>query len=186
MGFSLFARRYSGYHESSVHLARTYAPDERYSYCSLFLLVLRCFTSQGLLHADVTLRISHIKQDGFPHSDTSGSKAINRLPETFRRLIASFFAILGQGIHRVLLCLSCGTLYTTIFCFYPANGGVHFDTPVTVMSRDFQLPMRIRMSKIQCLQKRKPPQGAVFERFATRGPYGLSAPKKFGFRFVDT
>ena len=37
---------------------------------------------------------------GFPHSDISGSKATNRLPEAFRRLVASFIATLGQGIHR--------------------------------------------------------------------------------------
>ena len=54
------------------------------------------------------------KTDGFPHSDISGSKANNRLPEAFRRLIASFIATLGQGIHRALLCLSYGDLNTTI------------------------------------------------------------------------
>ena len=58
LGFSLFARRYSGYHESRVPSARTYAPTERNSYCSLFLLVLRCFTSQGSHHASVTSRIT--------------------------------------------------------------------------------------------------------------------------------
>ena len=57
MGFSLFARRYSGYHASRVLLARTYAPTERNSYCSLFLRVLRCFTSPGSLHAGGTPRI---------------------------------------------------------------------------------------------------------------------------------
>src|SRR3989338_2306671 len=51
---------------------------------------------------------------GFPHSDISGSKATNRLPEAFRRLVASFIAVLGQGIHRVLLCLSYGDLHSTI------------------------------------------------------------------------
>ena len=54
------------------------------------------------------------KTAGFPHSDISGSKATNRLPEAFRRLVASFIAVLGQGIHRALLCLSYGDLYTTI------------------------------------------------------------------------
>ena len=39
---------------------------------------------------------------GFPHSDISGSQATYRLPGAFRRLVASFIAILGQGIHRVL------------------------------------------------------------------------------------
>ncbi len=42
----------------------------------------------------------------FPHSDISGSKATYRLPEAFRRLVTSFIAILGQGIHRVLFSVS--------------------------------------------------------------------------------
>ncbi len=42
----------------------------------------------------------------FPHSDISGSQATNRLPEAFRRLVTSFIAILGQGIHRVLFSVS--------------------------------------------------------------------------------
>src|SRR3989344_5120161 len=70
------------------------------------------------------------KTVGFPHSDISGSKATNRLPEAFRRLVASFIAVLGQGIHRVLLCLSYGDLYST-----PAlslrKGGTHSHSPRT-------------------------------------------------------
>ena len=57
---------------------------------------------------------------GFPHSDISGSKATNRLPEAFRRLVASFIAVLGQGIHRALLCLSYGDLHST-FIHTPAH-----------------------------------------------------------------
>ena len=57
MGSSLFARRYWGNNESRVLSARTYAPTEHNSYCSLFLRVLRCFTSPGSLHASVTSRI---------------------------------------------------------------------------------------------------------------------------------
>ncbi len=118
LGFSLFARRYSGYHESRVPCRRSIGRTERNSYCSLFLLVLRCFTSQGSLRADVTPRIFSSRLKGFPHSDTSGSKATYRLPGAFRRLVASFIAVLGQGIHRALLiCFSCGDLYSTrTFC----------------------------------------------------------------------
>ena len=54
------------------------------------------------------------KTVGFPHSDISGSKATNRLPEAFRRLVASFIAVLGQGIHRALLCLPYGDLNITL------------------------------------------------------------------------
>ena len=61
------------------------------------------------------------KTVGFPHSDISGSKATNRLPEAFRRLVASFIAVLGQGIHRVLLCLSYGDLHSTIQITLPRH-----------------------------------------------------------------
>src|SRR3989338_10518275 len=61
------------------------------------------------------------KTAGFPHSDISGSKATNRLPEAFRRLVASFIAVLGQGIHRVLLCLSYGDLHSTLILHSPAT-----------------------------------------------------------------
>ena len=61
------------------------------------------------------------KTVGFPHSDISGSKATNRLPEAFRRLVASFIAVLGQGIHRVLLCLSYGDLNITTIFSLPAH-----------------------------------------------------------------
>ena len=59
------------------------------------------FHFPGFALKGVTPRVS-AEAEGFPHSDISGSKATNRLPEAFRRLVASFFAILGQGIHRVL------------------------------------------------------------------------------------
>jgi hypothetical protein len=57
LGFSLFARRYLGYHASCVQSARTYAPTEHNSYCYLFLRVLRCFTSPSSHYAGVTPRI---------------------------------------------------------------------------------------------------------------------------------
>ena len=38
---------------------------------------------------------------GFPHSETSGSMATNRLPGAFRWFIASFIALTSLGIHRV-------------------------------------------------------------------------------------
>src|SRR3989344_1537485 len=92
------------------------------------------------------------KTVGFPHSDISGSKATNRLPEAFRRLVASFIAVLGQGIHRVLLCLSYGDLHSTsIFCTpsyrnYSLYGGF--------------LLFHIRMSKIPVsLEMKTAPRG---------------------------
>jgi len=55
----------------------------------LFLWLLRCFTSPGLLHypmdSDNDVLIFH--QDGFPHSDISGSQVACHLTEAFRRLL---------------------------------------------------------------------------------------------------
>ena len=50
----------------------------------------------------------------FPHSEISGSKIIRHLPEAYRRQIASFIAILNQGIHRTLLTILLGKLKTTL------------------------------------------------------------------------
>jgi hypothetical protein len=61
--------------------------------CFLFLWVLRCFTSDKQ-------KDDHF-QIGFPHSDISGSKVQNHLPEAFRRLSTSFIAFISQGIHRI-------------------------------------------------------------------------------------
>lgn len=165
LGFSLFARRYSGYHESSVPSARTYAPTERYSYCSLFLLVLRCFTSQGSLHADVTPRIFSSRLKGFPHSDISGSKATNRLPEAFRRLVASFIAVLGQGIHRALLCLSYGDLHSTIFYLHFATPRGNEAVRVAITFCIF-VCQRLRILR----NERTALEGGSFA-FTTRGPF---------------
>ena len=72
------------------------------------------------------------KTVGFPHSDISGSKATNRLPEAFRRLVASFIAVLGQGIHRALLCLPYGDLHSTPILLHPRTreplpcAGLHY------------------------------------------------------------
>ncbi len=93
LGFSLFARRYSGYHESCVPLARIIAPAERNSYCSLFLRVLRCFTSPGSLLAGVTPRIpvqnwrvspfGHLRIKGYkppPRSFSQVSRVLHSRP----------------------------------------------------------------------------------------------------------
>ncbi len=76
LGFSLFARRYSGYHESCVPCRRSIGRTERNSYCSLFLRVLRCFTSPGSLHAGVTPRIpvQHWRVSPFGHLRITGYK----------------------------------------------------------------------------------------------------------------
>lgn len=73
LGSSRFARRYLG------NIVTT-------SHCFLFLLVLRCFTSQGALLVLLRYRVIEVYSIGFPHSDISGSKVIRHLPEAYRRL----------------------------------------------------------------------------------------------------
>ena len=41
-----------------------------------------------------------IKPAGFPHSDISGSKPVQRLTEAFRSYTTSFIASWRLGIHR--------------------------------------------------------------------------------------
>ena len=102
------------------------------------------------------------KTVGFPHSDISGSKATNRLPEAFRRLVASFIAVLGQGIHRVLLCLPYGDLHSTL----TTRTLFHHDGEVVVV----QLPMHIRMSKIGVpIRNENRPKGRFSCALCTRG-----------------
>jgi hypothetical protein len=45
-------------------------------------------------------RLPPMKAAGLPHSDISGSKPSQRLPEAFRSFLASFIASRCQGIHR--------------------------------------------------------------------------------------
>ncbi|KKW43150.1 MAG: hypothetical protein UY93_C0004G0002 [Parcubacteria group bacterium GW2011_GWA1_56_13] len=91
LGFSLFARRYLGYHESCVPLARTYAPAERNSSCSLFLRVLRCFTSPGSLHTGVTPRITvqHCRVSPFGYLRIKGYKPPPRSFSQVSRVLLS-------------------------------------------------------------------------------------------------
>src|SRR3989344_2595437 len=93
------------------------------------------------------------KTVGFPHSDISGSKATNRLPEAFRRLVASFIAVLGQGIHRVLLCLSYGDLHSTPshFCSVAGTLPPHAEVGQAVCRGG------LYRNRARCLSKKTPP-----------------------------
>jgi hypothetical protein len=71
-------------------------------HCFLFLRLLRCFTSPGLL-MQLTLHIITIYVIGFSHSEISGSKLASQLPEAFRRHATSFLASISQGIHHSLI-----------------------------------------------------------------------------------
>ncbi len=136
----------------------------------LFLQVLRCFTSLGSLSQALLSRVSAY-MDGFPHSEISGSKATNHLPEAYRRLVTSFIAVLGQGIHRAPLRLLCGNLNTTICYLHSSTRSLFLRDEVSITL------MRIRMSKsIRVFLKRKNRPSRRFFRVCTRGPYGLSAP----------
>ena len=72
--------------------------------CSLFLRLLRCFTSAGSLFNILCVKAIPVYGTRFPHSDTSGSKVTTHLPEAFRSYVTSFIAILCQGIHHTPLC----------------------------------------------------------------------------------
>lgn len=75
LGFFLIARRYTGN-----------------NYCSLLLWVLRCFISPGAL-CTISVHLSRMTEIRFPHSEISGSKVVRHLPETYRSLTTSFFAM---------------------------------------------------------------------------------------------
>ena len=136
------------------------------------------------------------KTVGFPHSDISGSKATNRLPEAFRRLVASFIAVLGQGIHRALLCLSYGDLHSTpsghsqrvLFSTCSPTCGEAREGSIFPASSAARTPGRLCIfvcQKAVSLETKTAPRGG-FRALSRRRPYGLSAPKKVSFRFVDT
>ena len=69
LGYSLFARHYSG---------------NRFFF--LLLPVLRCFSSRAYLPQAYVFnkKIRTLSRRGFPHSDTPGSKLAQQLPEAFR------------------------------------------------------------------------------------------------------
>ncbi len=152
-------------HEHNAH-------TESNSYCSLFLSVLRCFTSRGSLHTGVTPWVP-VQAGGFPHSDISGSQATNRLPGAFRRLVTSFIAILSQGIHRALLIVSHAETYIpqSLFCtlITPRLSPRGFQLPLLVHPPAHWWVNNIRMSKSTCtlFETKTAPSG----RFAlqTRG-----------------
>ena len=124
LGFSAFARRYL-----------------RNNNCFIFLLVLKCFTSQGaprtrtkfgsgLSRTEASLLVlgrfqklnyilirSLIKSMGFPHSEISGSKVARHLPEAYRRHATSFIAISSQGIHHTPLNFLLGNPKTILLYF---------------------------------------------------------------------
>ena len=72
--FSAFARRYW-----------------RNAFLFIFLVVLKCFTSHGML-CRLNRSVVRVRLTGFPHSEIFGSKVARHLPESYRRHAASFIA----------------------------------------------------------------------------------------------
>ena len=70
---------------------------------SLFLGVLRCFSSPGAPRGYASAPVSRHRRGGLPHSDTPGSPRASALPRAFRRVAASFIGRRRQGIHRALI-----------------------------------------------------------------------------------
>ncbi len=114
------------------------------------------FASSGRYPTDSSSTLA-----GFPIRKSPDISATNRLPGAYRRLVASFIAVLGQGIHRALLCLSYGDLYTTIFF------AQHFN-PHDKVAWFFIYLSRIRMSKIRVSHEMKEPPEAVLSRLHAR------------------
>ena len=85
LGFSLFARHYLGNY-----------------FCSLFLRLLRCFTSPSS-RSDTRSEQLRLDAIEFPHSEIPGSQVATHLPEAYRSYAPSFIALLCQGIHHLPL-----------------------------------------------------------------------------------
>jgi hypothetical protein len=91
------------------------SPQYKIRYWFLFLQVLRCFNSLGLL---LLSQMIEVYSTGFPHSDISGSKVARHLPETFRSRATSFIVSSSQGIHRTPLDFLLRNLTTTLFVWH--------------------------------------------------------------------
>lgn len=94
--------------------------------CFLFLWVLRCFSSPGLLL--LIYRDTLHRQGGLPHSEICGSNRTTN-PRNLSQFITSFIASKSQGILHTPLLISYLLLkwkyakflkrnLPTLFCFY--------------------------------------------------------------------
>ena len=70
---------------------------------SLFLRLLRCFTSAGFATQSFNRVDFAYRKIRFPHSEIPGSKVAKHLPEAYRSHATSFIASISQGIHHLLL-----------------------------------------------------------------------------------
>ena len=95
--------RRNGYGLGCADFARHYS---RYHFCFLFLLLLRCFSSEGLLLIEVPLLV------GCPIR-ISTDQGLFAPPRSFSQLITSFFALQSLGILRMPLFV----LYALVLLF---------------------------------------------------------------------
>ena len=88
LGYTAFVRHYLRYHG-----------------CFLFLQVLRCFTSLSFAPHTlcIQVQVSWVYQDGFPHSEISGSKCICHSP----KLIAAYHVLHRHLMPRHSPCAFC-------------------------------------------------------------------------------
>jgi len=80
-----------------------------------------------------------VKDGGFPHSEISGSKVANHLPEAYRRYATSFIATSSLGIHRTPLDLLLGNLKTA-FLFFACDALLEFNF---FSKQDFFYPIKV-------------------------------------------
>ena len=78
----LFFPEHSSKHIKTFGLIRFRSPLLTESLRFLFLRVLRCFSSPGLL-LNVNIKMTGLQPDGLPHSDISGSIRVCQSPELF-------------------------------------------------------------------------------------------------------
>ena len=81
---------------------------------SLFLRVLRCFSSPGARVPAYAFSRSrpNMPSGGFPHSEIVGSSRLHTPDRPFSQCPTSFFGSTSPGIHRMpfVACVSCGGL----------------------------------------------------------------------------
>ena len=114
LGFSAFARRYL-----------------RNSYLSLFLQVLKCFTSLGV-HSNIKCLNSDSKSEGFPIRRFSDQRLLGTSPKHIVATPRPSSLLRSQGIHHMLLNFLLGNLKTTIICLQLTTCFVPYMTEKTL------------------------------------------------------
>ena len=103
LGFFAFARRYL-----------------RNSYLSLFLQVLKCFTSLGA-HSIIKWLNSDSKSESFLIRRFSDQRLLGTSPKHIVATPRPSSLLRSQGIHHILLNFPLGNLKTTIICLQHAQ-----------------------------------------------------------------